>query len=299
MIGHRQFCLVLTLLWSVSFARAQGVTPQSIITTLAGGSWQFRGDGGPAANAALGFPRGMAVDAAGNLFVGDGGNHIVVKVSPAGVLTVVAGNGIDGYSGDGGPAPSASLRDPRGVALDTAGNLFIVDFDSPRVRKVSPAGIITTVAGNGEWDFAGDGGPALRASFRDPHGVAVDAVGNLYIADSTNHRIRMIRPDGIITTVAGNGIETFSGDGGPATAASLRFPTGVAVDAGGVLYIADAGNGRIRRVAADGRITTVAGGPCCAVGDGGPATLATLENPGGVAVAADGSFYIADAPDHR
>jgi uncharacterized protein (TIGR03437 family) len=269
-----------------------------VITTVAGGDWVFRGDGGLAINAPLGWVESVASDAAGNVYAVDPDNHIVVKVSPAGILTVVAGNGLSGVSGDGGPATSASLASPHGVAVDATGNVYIADLG--RIRKVSPGGIITTVAGNGQIGFSGDGGPATSASLYFPMGVAVDTAGNVYIADNANHRIRKVGPDGIISTVAGDGYKDerglgrFSGDGGPATSASLAAPYGVAVDAAGNLYIADMLNGRVRKVSPDGIITTVAGGgPEGVLGDGGPATNASL-SAYGVAVDLAGNLYIPD-----
>src|SRR5438445_557628 len=189
-------------------------------------------------------------------------------------INTVAGNGFSGFAGDGGAATSASLNFPEGAALDTRGNLYIADYDNHRIRKVAAAtGIITTVAGNGSPGFAGDGGAATSASLFRPTGVALDASGNLYVADQDNYRVRKVAAaTGIITTVAGNGSPTFAGDGGAATSASLNSPTGVALDASGNLYIADTGNHRIRKVAATtGVITTVAGG-CSTRGDGGGAT---------------------------
>ena len=192
-----------------SLSRAQGV-----ISTVAGTTWSFSGDGGPATDAPLGFLHGVAVDAAGNVFAADGDNHLVVKISPAGVLTVVAGNGFAGYSGDGGPATSASLFSPSDVAVDSAGNLFIADRDNHLIRKVGADGMITTVAGVGLPDFFGDDGPALFAALDGPTGVAVDAAGNIYIADRNNNLVRKVGADGIITTVVGNGDFSFAGDGG-------------------------------------------------------------------------------------
>jgi uncharacterized protein (TIGR03437 family) len=271
-----------------------------VITTVGGGQWVFRGDGGLATSAPLGVVTGVAVDSAGNVFAADGNNNIVVKISPAGVLTVVAGNGIYGYSGDGGPATSASLRLPSGVAVDAAGNLFIADWTNCRVRKVSPGGIISTVAGNGNAGFSGDGGPATSASLNFPQGVAVDAAGNLFIADSQNDRVRKVSPGGIISTVAGNGSQGFSGDGGPATSASLNQPFGVAVDAVGNPFIADTANSRVRKVSPGGIISTVAGnGTSGFSGDGGPATSASLYCPFGVAVDAAGNLFIADTYNYR
>ena len=185
----------------------------------------------------------------GNLFIADTGNNRIRKVTPAGVISTVAGNGtVVGYGGDGGPATSAQLHGPYGVAVDAAGNLFIADRDNCRIRKVTPGGVISTVAGNGTGGFSGDGGPATSAQLAAPHGVAVDAAGNLFIADYANNRIRMVTPDGIIRTVAGNGTMGFSGDGGPATSAQLFQPGGVAVDAAGNLFIADTFNNRVRKV---------------------------------------------------
>ncbi len=273
---------------------------QGVITTVAGTEWVFRGDGGPAINAPLGETTGVAVDSAGNVFAADIGNHLVVKVSPAGILTVVAGTGNRGFSGDGGLATSAGLNIPRGVALDRSGNLYIADDGNSRVRKVSLDGTITTVAGSGRYDYSGDGGPATSAALRNPRAVAVDAAGNLYIADSNNHRIRKVGLDGIISTVAGNGVAAFSGDGGPAISASLNQPNGVAVDAAGNLYIADSSNNRIRKVPPGGIITTVAGnGQCCFSGDGGPAVSATLGFPAGVAVDGAGNLYSAEPGSRR
>src|SRR5207244_2987752 len=192
----------------------------------------------------------------------------------SGIITTVAGNGSFGFAGDGGAATSASLNGPAGVALDAGGNLYIADHCNHRIRKVDAAtGIITTAAGNGSPAFAGDGGAATSATLNGPVAVALDASGNLYVADQGNHRIRKVAAaTGIITTVAGNGINTFAGDGGAAANASLNYPASVALDASGNLYIADPNNNRIRKVAAArGSITTVAGGGID-LGDGGAPT---------------------------
>jgi uncharacterized protein (TIGR03437 family) len=287
------------VLW-VLLLSAAPLRGQDIITTVAGSTWVFRGDGGPATSAPLGNMQGVAVDAAGNVYACDEANNLVVKISASGILTTVAGNGMAGFSGDGGPATSASLRHPYGVAVDAAGSLYIADFGNHRIRKVSTFGIISTVAGDGTQGFSGDGGPATSASFSEPEAVAVDAAGNLYIADRLNNRVRKVNPSGIISTVAGSGAEGFSGDGGPATSASLYRPEGVAVDAAGSLYIADAFNARIRKVSPSGIISTVAGnGAQRFSGDGGSATSASLYFPHGVAVDAAGNLYITDHVNKR
>jgi len=248
-----------------------------VITTVAGGQWVFRGDGGLARNATLLDVGGVAVDAAGNVYACDARRGLVVKISPSGILTVVAGNGVGGFSGDGGPATSASLYSPNGVAVDTSGDLYVADSGNNRVRKVSLSGIISTVAGSGAQGVSGDGGPATSASLYSSFGVAVDAAGNLYIADTYNNRIQKVSASGTITTVGGSGRQGFSGDGGPATSAQLNNPVGVAVDARGNLYIADGWNHRIRRVSPSGIISTVAGnGAPWFSGDGGPATSTTV-----------------------
>src|SRR5438876_70388 len=218
------------------------------INTVAGGG---AGDGGAATDASLNQPRGVALDASGNLYIADQSNLRIRKVdAAAGIITTVAGNGSPAFAGDGGAATSASLNEPSGVAVDASGNVYIADQSNHRIRKVDAAtGIITTVAGNGSPAFAGDGGAATSASLNNPDGVAVDASGNVYIADQSNHRIRRVpAATGIITTVAGNGSPAFAGDGGAATSASLNYPDRVALDASGNLYIADQNNHRIRKV---------------------------------------------------
>jgi sugar lactone lactonase YvrE/Tol biopolymer transport system component len=274
------------------------VSAASVITTVAGnGTLGFSGDGGPATAAELHAPVGVAVDAAGDLYIADYNNQRVRKVSPSGTITTVAGGGNSGL-GDGGPATAAALARPSGVGVDVAGDLYIADTFNNRVREVSPSGTITTVAGNGTAGFSGDGGPATAAELDGPSGVAVDAAGDVYIADTVNGRVRQVSPSGTITTVAGNGTAGFSGDGGPATAAELSYPYGVAVDAAGDLYIPDASNNRIRKVSPSGTITTVAGGGSD-LGNGGLATAAELANPEGVAVDAAGDLYIADYDTQR
>jgi sugar lactone lactonase YvrE len=283
-----------------------GLAQSGVITTVAGiGTSGFNGDGGPAISAQLNKPYAAAVDTAGNLFIADYGGNRVRKVTPNGIITTVAGNGTQDFGGDGGPATSAQLSWPSGVAVDTAGNLFIADFGNVRVRKVTPSGIITTVAGIGPaWygtsGFGGDGGPATSAQLDNPHGVALDSAGNLFIADQGNNRVRKVTPNGIITTVAGNGTQDFGGDGGPATSAQLFWPSGVAVDTAGNLFIADYGNQRVRKVTPGGVISTVAGiGSYGFSGDGRAATAAQLYNPSGVALDSAGNLFIADYGGNR
>jgi sugar lactone lactonase YvrE len=280
---------------------AVAVTPVVIIQTVAGnGTSAFSGDNGAAATASLSDPFGVAVDAIGNLYIADTSNHRIRKVDTSGIIATVAGNGIEGHSGDGGPATSASLNTPIGVAVDTARNLYIADAFNNRIRKVNAAGVITTVAGNGDAGFSGDHAAATNASLSAPFGVAVDKAGNLYIADTSNHRVRKVDTSGTITTVAGNGTESFSGDGGAATRASLNFPTGVTMDRAGDLFITDQSNHRIRKVNAAGVITTVAGnGDAGFSGDHAAATNASLDLPIGTAVDSTGNLYIADTSNHR
>jgi sugar lactone lactonase YvrE len=273
------------------------VDPNGIITTVAGGVWGFGGDGGPATGARLNGPSGVAVDTFGNLYIADQWNQRIRKVDKDGIITTAAGNGREGYSGDGGPATQAQLHHPLGVAVDTLGNLYIAEEGGHRVRKVGANGIITTFAGNGIEGYSGDGGPATQARLRHPADVAVDPLGNVYIVDTGNGRIRKVDLNGIITTVAGNGISGYSGDGAPATQAQLRSPSRVAVDTLGNLYIADLGNDMIRKVDTNGIITTVAGSR--EYGDGGPATEANLFMPTGAAMDACGNLYIADNYRHR
>jgi sugar lactone lactonase YvrE len=277
--------------------------PNNIITTVVGGgSFGHSGDGGAAIDASLRIPNGVAVDTYGNLFIADTGNSSIREVNTNGIIMTVAGNGLFAYSGDDGPATNASLYNPTGLAVDTYGNLFIADIGNNRIREVSTNGIITTVAGNGfgapfSGAFSGDGGAATNASLYQPTGVAVNAFGNLFIADQNNQRIREVNTNGVIITVAGNGTNRFSGDGGAATNASIHLPANVTVDESGNLFISDYGNSRIRKVNTNGIITTVAGGGTGggSIGDGGAATNAVLNLPEDVAVDASGNFFIADS----
>src|SRR5215471_4099100 len=238
----------------------------------------------------------VAVDNADAVYIADAGANRVRKVDASGVETTVAGTGTEGFSGDGGPATSAMLNSPSGVAVDSAGNLYIADLQNQRIRRVDRHGVITTVAGSGRSGFSGDGGPATRARLNMPNRVAVDRSGALYVADAVNNRIRKVDTRGIITTVAGNGKAGFSGDGGPATRASFDEPWDVAVSDQGTLYIADPHNWRIRAVAPNGVITTVAGGSSDAdfTGDGGPATSSVLSLSYLQAIALDshGALYM-------
>lgn len=286
------------------------ISANGIVTTVAGnGTAGYSGDSGPALSAQLQYPQDVAVDSAGSLFIADTGNNVVRKVSASGILTTLAGTGAANFGGDKGPAASATLNSPWSVAVDGSGNLFIADYRNSRVREVSAAGVITTVAGNGQryYDgaavgdlgpYLGDGGLATNAII-DPFGVRVDSNGNLIITDQVNNRIRRVNASGIISTIAGSSIEIgkkFIGDGGPATKATIDHPWSVAVDPAGNLYIADFGCQRIRKVSIAGTITTIAGDVAGTYnGDGGPAKAAVLSAPFGLTVDSSGNLYIADS----
>lgn len=352
--------------------RVRKITVDGKIQTIAGtGVAGFAGDGGPAVAALLNHPYGLALDIQGNLYVADLGNARVRKISPDGTVRTVAGGGttVPGGNGDGGPAVSAQLLQPRNIAVDPDGTLYISDFGAHRVNQVSPGGILTTLAGTGNAGFAGDGGSAQLAQLKSPAGLASDGNGAVYIADSANSRIRKVyrgvittiynvtaptgvaisstgalyvaaggylgtqfqaiagipsardvaidragnvyvttgqyvrkvTSDGKVSTIAGSGASPyFSGDNGPATAAKLRAPSGIAVDDAGNCYVADTANHRIRKITAAGVITTIAGtGEAGSKGDNGPANLAQLNSPRSVAVDSQQNVYIADTGNSR
>lgn len=273
---------------------------QSIDTIAGNGTFGYSGDGGAATSASLAGPYDVVVDAAGNRYIADLLNHRIRKLTPAGVITTVAGNGTSGFSGDGGQATSAQVGNVYQLAVDAAGALYLADFSNNRVRKVSPSGVISTIAGNDTPGFSGDGGPATSAGLRRPWGIAVDGAGNVYFSDYENHRVRMVTPAGIISTVAGNGIAGFGGDGGQATSAGLSYPLGISIDTSGNLYIADQANNRIRKVTSSGIISTVAGnGAVGFSGDGGPATSASFRTVRDVAADNSGNLYVSDSGNYR
>ena len=276
------------------------VQPGNLKTIAGNGTAGYSGDGGPAPVAELNTPDGISFDRQGNLYIADELNNVIRKVDTAGNISTVAGNGTAGFSGDGGSATKAELNNPFGVTADSAGNLYIQDTGNARIRKVDTTGTITTIAGNGTLGYTGDGGPATNAELNQNQGARFDAAGNLYFADCGNGAIRKIDTSGIINTVAGNGTNGFSGDGGPATAAELSCPSGVAIDASGELFIADFFNNRIRKVDGKGIITTIAGNSAYGyAGDGGPAVSATLNLPNDVSLDKNDDLYIADTGNNR
>ena len=300
-LAGRRIAAAALLGFSLCFAGCASQESQCVITRVAGtGEEGDSGHCGPATQATLYSPDGLALDGAGNLYIADSENGRVRKVDArTGVITTVTGTGIAGDSGDGGLATQARFRLPTGLALDGAGNLYIADHGNHRVRRVDAlTGVITTVAGTGEDGYSGDGRAATEAQLHFPDGLALDGAGNLYIADTVNGRVRRVDGQtGVITTVAGTGEWGYSGDGGPATEAELNGPVSLAIDATGNLYIADTVNRRVRRVDGQtGVITTVAGtGEWGYSGDGGPATEAELARSAGLAFDGAGNLYIADS----
>lgn len=329
------FATALLFISTGQNANALTYTPGYIYTVAGTGESGYSGDSGIATQSKINFPFGVAVDTGGNLYFADAGNNIVRKVgangmmtsvaagkysqavatdgvgnlytsdiddtirkiTPSGIITIVAGTGVrGGYSGDNGPATSAQLYAPGGIVVDSVGNLYFADCNNHRIRKVTPGGTITTVAGTGVAGYFGDNGPATSAQLNSPGFVAIDGAGNLYFSDTYNNRIRKIATNGTITTVAGSGVKGYSGNNGLATSAQIGAPTGIAVDGAGTLYFADSDNNCIRKVATNGIITTIAGAARVlnSSGDNGPAATAQIAIPFGVAVDGMGNLYFAE-----
>ena len=283
----------------VSRHRILRIDSAGVVTSFAGtGDWGDGGDGGPASQANLNNPSGVEADAAGNVYIAEEHGHRVRRVDAAGRITTFAGTGDPGYGGDGGPAFEARISYPQGVAVDSVGNVFVAEGGG-RVRRVDAEGLVATFAGTRDQGYGGDGGPASDAQLMDPANVAVDAAGNVYVADRRDNRVRKIDTSGMITTVAGTGDPGNAGDGGPASQARFRRPEGVAVDSSGAVYVADRDNNRIRKIDASGTITAFAGtGDRGNDGDGGPASQAQFRSPEGVALDSLGNVYVADRDNH-
>jgi len=282
--------------------RIRKVDTRGNISTFAGtGRAGFSGDGGLAVTADLNLPSGLAADGKGNLYISDRSNDRIRVVDKKGVIRTYAGSGVAGFLGDAGPALKAQLDKPFGITLDEKGNLYIADRNNNRVRKVSPEGIITTVAGDGGFFFMGDNGPAYRASVAAPTGVAVDKNGNLFIADRNNNRIRVVDKLGMIRTAVGTGQQDYNGDSEVARETNLYLPFGLTVDSNNNLLVIDRSHYRIRRInPKSGKVETVAGnGLKLFAGDGGPATGATLSFPHGMVVDKDDNLIFSDKGHYR
>jgi sugar lactone lactonase YvrE len=284
-------------------AFAQNAAQRAALTRLGRTQANARPNNAPAGSVEaisvpLDKPGGLAFDTAGNLYIADTGDNMVREVNVDGVISTVAGDGEQGFGGDGGAATSALLDAPTAVAVDLNGNIYIADKHNNRIREVS-GGVIATIAGTGVAGFSGDGGAATSAMLAGPSAIAIDSKGNIYIADSDNHRIREIIGT-TISTVAGDGEQLYSGDGGLATAAGLDSPDGVAVDATFNIYIGDTHNQRVRLVTiATGIITTLAGTGVKGFTADGPAAAAALARPSGVSVDTNGNVYVADSDNNR
>jgi sugar lactone lactonase YvrE len=292
-------------LGAMGAARAVPAGPPGTIRSVAGTIVDFRqfgfsGDNGPAAAAQLYHPRAVTFDRFGNAFVADTLNNRIRRIDPGGTITTVAGNGVEGYGGDDGPALAASMFQPHGVAVDGAGNLFIADSGNNRIRWVDPNGVMRTLAGTGASDSVGDGGPATAAALKDPKAVQVSG-GQVLVADAGNNKVRVISlGSGTIATLAGMTKAGYGGDAGPAKNALLNSPRGLWVTRDGSVYISDTDNHRVRRVAPDGIITTIAGtGTPGSGGDGGPALAAQFNEPRGIASDAAGNIYVAEEIGQR
>lgn len=280
--------------------RVRRVTSAGTIYTYAGGGGPQLGDNGPADKATLYYPAALAFDAFTGLRIADSLGSRVRGVDSSGIIRTVAGDGEYGFKGDSGPASQARLNKPGGVAFDRSGNEYIADTYNNRIRKISLDGNITTYAGTGVRGYYGDGGNAKLAQLSTPQGLASDALGNLYVADTGNNVIRKISTTGVITTVAGSGVRGYSGDNGSALVAAFNGPTAIAVDSLGAIYVADRFNNRIRRVSSDGVVITIAGdGAAGLQGDGGPALSARFNGPSGVTVDSRGNVYVADTDNNR
>ena len=264
----------------------------------------FAGDGGAATAAQLFCPTGLAFDRSGNLFIVDHANNRVRRIDRSGVISTIAGSGPTGlergsFSGDGGPATSAMLREPWGITVDAGGNLYVSDRDNQRIRRIDSHGTITTAAGNGDHGFSGDRARATRASLDRPLGMAVDRSGNLFVADENNNRVRRIDAHGIITTIAGTGDHASYGDGGPAVRAAIADTQDVVLTTAGELIVSESEGHRLRRIDGRGVISTFAGtGQPGRSGDGGPAASAMIDDPGGLAIDAGGTVFFADRGNH-
>ena len=274
---------------------SSGLTAQ-IITTLAGdGISGSSGDGGPATNAHLTTPSGVACDRKGNIFFSDQNASAIRKVDRFGIITTIAGTGVTGYSGDGGPATAAMIFWPTGLAVDGIGNVFIADQFNNVIRKVDTFGIISTLAGIGSIGYSGDGGPATACSFWHPNDIAADTAGNVFVADRDNNVIRKITATGLIYSIGGMNTPGFSGDGGPATNAQLNFPSGICLDVMGNIYVADLYNNRIRKIDTSGIITTLAGAGLTGFSpDGTPASAARIDRVAALAADSLGNIFFTD-----
>ncbi|MDP9438283.1 MAG: hypothetical protein M3P49_06020 [Actinomycetota bacterium] len=277
--------------------RVRKIGPDGNIATVAGGaSTGTYDDGVPATKASLSSISGLAIAPDRGVYIADPQNHSVRRVNAEGVIDTVAGS----LNAGDGAAARAYLSNPDGVAAAPDGSFFIADAENNRVRKLAPDGTVSTIAGTGRRGFSGDGGPAAKAKLNRPSSVVVAADGTVYFADTGNHRVRKVDPSGLLTTVTGDGTQGFAGDGGPAAQARLSSPSGVALDAAGVLYVSDTANNRIRRIGIDGIITTVAGKDTGASpGIGGLTADAKLNQPRGMASGSDGSVYFADSSGSR